>query len=421
MFLRAIHLKNVRCLSDIELSFNNEDGSTRKWTLLLGENGTGKSNLLKAIALVTAGSDAISDLIDDPDSWIQHGAEFCEIDALLVTKRNVERHISLRIERGDSRSDVIVRAKEGLDEIDDALDHAKRSYFVAGYGVSRRLSSHGTIMGKADRFRDLRAQSVATLFDRNADLTALESWAMDLDYRSTESGSGLKTVQQALNSFMPGVKFKGIDRENGQLMFETSDGIIPLRYLSDGFQDVASWIGDLLYRITETFVDYNNPLRARGLLLIDEIELHLHPQWQRNLIDFLGKKLPHFQIIATTHSPLTAQQANEGELFHLSRHGKSVSLKAFSGTPKNFLIQQLLTTDLFGLETAESVEVEQRKKEYRKLRDKADHSEDEKTRFETLKKALSEMPAMKRLETPYEQDQIELLRQIQKEMKEKSS
>lgn len=203
-------------------------------------------------------------------------------------------------------------------------------------------------------------------------------------------------------------------------MFETSDGVISLRYLSDGSQDVASWLGDLLYRITETFEDYSRPLHTRGLLLIDEIELHLHPKWQRNLVYFLGRKLPNFQLIATTHSPLTVQQANEGEIFHLTRRGKTVTLKAFTGTPKYFLVHQLLTTDLFGLETDESVEVQEKKKEYRRLRDKSVLNEKERLRFEELKITLSQMPAIKRVEQPYERDQVELLRAIQKELKEKS-
>ena len=72
MFLKSIHLNNVKCFSDIDLSFEGEDGDIRKWTLLLAENGAGKSTLLKAIALATAGSDAIADLLGDPSDWIRY-------------------------------------------------------------------------------------------------------------------------------------------------------------------------------------------------------------------------------------------------------------------------------------------------------------------------------------------------------------
>ena len=81
--------------------------------------------------------------------------------------------------------------------------------------------------------------------------------------------------------------------------FQTMDGTVTLGELSDGYQNLAAWIGDLLYRITEAFAHHRQPLHARGLLLIDEIDAHLHPAWQRKLREFLTAKLPNFQIIAT--------------------------------------------------------------------------------------------------------------------------
>ena len=111
MFLKSIHLKNVKCFSDIDLSFENEGGDIRKRTLLLAENGAGKSTLLKAIALVTAGSDAITDLLGEPSDWIRYKKHGCEISAVLETNEKEERKINLRIESKDTRADVIVKNK----------------------------------------------------------------------------------------------------------------------------------------------------------------------------------------------------------------------------------------------------------------------------------------------------------------------
>ena len=107
MFLKRILLKNVRCFGDLDLSFVEDDGSIRKWTLILGENGTGKSNLLQAVALLTAGSNALNDLLGEPSDWIRYGKSFCEMKATLVTIKNEERNIELRIEQGDDRSKVL--------------------------------------------------------------------------------------------------------------------------------------------------------------------------------------------------------------------------------------------------------------------------------------------------------------------------
>ena len=166
---------------------------------------------------------------------------------------------------------------------------------------------------------------------------------------------------------MRDVKFLRIDKKTKQLVFESPNGNVVLSQLSDGYQNIAAWIGDLLYRISNTFDDYKNPLTTRGLLLIDEIDLHLHPKWQRILLDFIQRKLPKFQVICTTHSPLTAQQADENELFYLERERAKVVLKPFVGSPKKLGINQLLTSPIFGLDSDDSYEIERLKKSQREL------------------------------------------------------
>lgn len=121
MFLKSIRLNNVKCFSDIALSFEGENSEIRKWTLLLAENGTGKSTLLKVIALVIAGRDAITDLLEAPSDWIRYKAQHCEISAVLVNKEREERKVNLRIESKDTRADVIVRNKKSLAWLDDSL------------------------------------------------------------------------------------------------------------------------------------------------------------------------------------------------------------------------------------------------------------------------------------------------------------
>ena len=148
-------------------------------------------------------------------------------------------------------------------------------------------------------------------------LNPLETWAIDLHYRRQDEG--LAIIHEAMRKLLPGMTFKGIDRERRDLMFDTVDGVVPLAYLSDGYQNMAAWCGDLLFRVTDTFDDYKDPLAARGVLIVDEIDLHLHPVWQRQLRNFLSDMFPNFQFILTTHSPLTAQQAGAGELFLVKR------------------------------------------------------------------------------------------------------
>ena len=194
MFLKSIRLNNVKCFSDIALSFEDEGGDIRKWTLLLAENGAGKSTLLKAIALVTSGSDAIGDLLGEPSDWIRYKTQGCKISAVMVTEAGEEREIHLRITLRDTRADVIVKNKQSLAWLDDALSEIESNCFVLGFGASRRLSTLNGRRTKTSVFTNKRAQSVATLFDPDAAATPLDSWAMDLDYLDNRTGMEIARI-----------------------------------------------------------------------------------------------------------------------------------------------------------------------------------------------------------------------------------
>jgi hypothetical protein len=267
-------------------------------------------------------------------------------------------------------------------------------------------------------FENPRAQCVSTLFSNDAVLNPLDTWAMDLDYRLK---AGFASVRNALDELLPGVSLLRIDRKRRELLFRTRDGELPLDQLSEGYQNMAAWCGDLLYRITEVYQDYKSPLSARGVLLIDEIDLHLHPVWQRVLKDFLESKLRNFQIIATTHSPLTAHQAGEGELFFLrrdDRRGGAAELEPYPGAPNTLLLHQLILSPAFGLSTMDSKKVEDMKDEYRSLKAKrSELSAGEKRNLRKLRDELSDLPEWAR---PTEEDkkQVELLEEIRQALKD---
>lgn len=367
MFLKNISLVNFKGFHRFNLSFETEQGQIRKQTLLLGQNGTGKSNVLKAIALITSGSEAVLDLLSSPDDWIRHHEKEAVIEADILTQKGEDIHVSFKISRGVSRHDLLLFNQESLNLLDSTLKDEKQHYFVAGYGASRRHNPGGDFTTQKGRFSDAgRVASIYTLFNSDARLNSLSSWAIDLDYRS--DGAELEVVKDTLNFFLEGITFHSIDKVNKTLLFQEGSNVIKLESLSDGYQNMAAWIGDLLFRLTDRFHNIKSPLNARGLLLIDEIDLHLHPRWQRKLLDFIRAKLPNMQVIGTTHSPLTAQQAGEGELFALKRENGKIELTPFIGNPSNLLVHQMLMSPVFGLETDESFEVEHQKEAYRTLK-----------------------------------------------------
>lgn len=420
MFLKSIHLNNVKCFPDVTLSFENEDDTIRKWTLLLAENGGGKSTLLKAIALATGGSDAIADLLTEPSDWIRYNTQSCEISAVLVTTEGKEHELRLRIEPKDTRADVIRKNEKSLGWLDDTLNRNDSDYFVLGFGASRRLNTENGRRTKTSGFTNKRAQRVATLFDPDAATTSIDSWAMDLDY--LENRTGLETVRKVLSNLLPEIKFHRIDKRSGHLLFETADGIVPLHCLSDGYLAMAAWMGDLLFRTLEIFGDLKEqPLTTKGLLLIDEVDLHLHPKRQRELFSFLKKWLPNFQFVVTTHSPMTAQQADEGELHCLTRERGKIRLYPFSGIPNKLLLHQLVMSPAFGLDTDESKEIEDMKNRYRHLRDKGDLSSKEQKELDELITRLTDLPAGGASNMKLSEEHAQLLQKIEKDLLEGSA
>ncbi|HKV10441.1 MAG TPA: AAA family ATPase [Thermoanaerobaculia bacterium] len=393
MFLKKLVLEDVRSIEHLELPFLETEDETRKWTFLLGENGTGKSTVLKAVALVLAGSDALPELLVEPESWIRVGARGARIQAELVTAQGEERRIGLDIRRGENLFELFERNRDSLRQLDAALRHTSRSYLTVGYGVSRRLSDPRYAGSRPSiPFQKLRARSVATLFSPDAELNPLQNWAIDLHYRLGDEG--LELIRETLGRLLPNVELSRIDRDTKTLLFATPDGEIPLGMLSDGYQNVAAWCGDLLYNVTQVFEDYKEPLSARGLLLIDEVDLHLHPVWQRQLKRFLDDKLPNFQIVATTHSPLTAHQAGEGELFFLQRDEPSrvPVLHRYAGSPRQLMIHQVLVSPVFGLATMDSERVEEMRREYENLSKQDRRTRVEERRMRQLAEELQDLP-----------------------------
>ncbi len=367
MKLTRLELKNVRCYEHLDIPFiiTDDEGKdqVRMRTIILGNNGTGKSTILRSIALALCGSSALGQLVGEPDNWIRRGKKSCLIRLELVTVSGEPRKIELKMNRGDNLSKLMSRNEESLAELDEALEHTQRNYLTIGYGVNRRVGS--THLRETNEYRSFRAENVSTLFDTHASLHPLVSWIMDLDYR--EGPKGLATIKRALNRLLPDVSFYKIDKDNRTVLFKNKDGIVEFSQLSDGFQISANWLGDLLYRITNTYRDYDKPFEARFILLIDEIALHLHPGWQRTIIQSISDLFPNAQIVATTHSPFVAQQAGDSELFTIMREGKNLDLFHYENDPRKLLIHQIVMSDLFGLATDESVAVEEAKKEVRNI------------------------------------------------------
>jgi hypothetical protein len=413
MFLRNLELENVRGFRTASLPFVSPQDEVRPWTLMLGVNGVGKSTLLRAIALATTGSDAMTDLLGRPHEWVRNGADRAVIRAELQAPVSEPFEVEIAIDRDDTIRKVLDRNEESLAWLDGIL--ADQGWLpTLGYGVSRRASPEALRARSRTGIVQPRASAVATLFSPFEELVSIESWAMDLDYRKGEGA--LRLIRHALQSIlMPGVEFVDIDKDQRELVFSTEDGNLPFSRLSDGFQSVVAWVGDLLFRLTDTFAIMDDPLETPGLLLLDEIELHLHPRWQRRLIEYLRQLLPNFQFVATTHSPLTAQQVDEGELFAIERVPRGPRIVPFGGEPRKLFIHQLLADPIFDIPMSSQF-VEDARARLRELLDKPTRTATENNELEKLQAELDSVPEWTRAPEP--ERQAELLARIEARLSE---
>lgn len=353
MFIHSLTIKNLKRLHDLTLDFTNSDGSTRMWTVLIGENGTGKTSILQAIALAAAGQLRVNDLAGNSVVHMldRRQKESLQIEARFGLSPSLAKRSKAKTPRAPMTTDVTLTSKVTLnpketslratsqyDEAliqgdDDPLDTARAKespgWFVIGFGVRRSLPMAG-------RIPDLARPSVdrmKSLFDVDHALTSTSFLS--------HFGSGTKKARAYSNVLKSAIINTGVlptdladlelrgqggvsraadllERERFQQKLGTLDVKIPAIALAHGYQSTIAWIADLVGHI---LLESNNnnidPKHFQGLVLIDEIDLYLHPTWQSQLIPALRKTFPRLQFVATTHSPVVLGALEPDEVVRL--------------------------------------------------------------------------------------------------------
>lgn len=392
MFLKYLHLTNVRCFAEAEIDFDLPGADNRKWTIIVGENGDGKTTILQSIALVMAGKDAMKALLKDVDNWIRDGEDQAIIAAGFETKSGKDRNISLVMNRGETPDDVINRSEETAERLNAALKHGQRSWPVIAYGSARRQSLDPEAVAEGRRrYPQPRSHTLARIFDQTVPLLPLESWVVDLV--DGDAKKYFKLVGDLIEEFLPEIKFQKIT-DDRRILFETADGVVPLERLSSGYQSLNAFLGDLIYQVAFIFKDRKDPLGVRGLLLVDSIALELHPKLQRRLVDFLTRRFPNLQLIVSTQSIIIAQQSPPEALHYCRRGENGVEIVQFEGEPQRFRLNQLMMTEAFGDSTFESLEMEVKKDRFRALSSKPDLTDDERAEMEAIGRAVGDLDPM---------------------------
>jgi energy-coupling factor transporter ATP-binding protein EcfA2 len=408
MYLSRIEIENIRGFRSgdlkVDLDLRRPDGSYAGWTVIAGRNGAGKSSLLKSIALVVVGPSAARALQPSLSGWLHAGKKDGEVIAHMVSEPAHDRflggeapatvlnaYLTLRQLGTGPEPDVLFSSSNPLEatfgslrpvlmETPNASTKALREgpwdvnpqgWFIAGYGPYRRLTSNPDASHAA--VGPPQFNRLASLFREEASLVESIQWLKEHHFRGLENKSGAKELIESVRSLLN----DGLLPDSTQVSHIDSEGLwvtqggrtFPLRDMSDGYRTTAALVLDLARQLQTTYQEFKLIQQNGtwcvpypGVVLIDEVELHLHVSWQRSIGFWLKRHFPNIQFIVTTHSPFVCQAADPGGLIRLPAPGEErtaehVSERLFR-TVVNGTVDEAVLTELFGLEHVHSEESE---------------------------------------------------------------
>lgn len=413
MYVKSIRLENVKGFKDLLLDFERPDHTFRGWTVLVGGNASGKSTLLKALALGMLGPDAGRQLLVSPAGWISPK----EARLKMHLDKKVDffkgggappigefeagiRWTSDPKEHRENRDPITpeFRAIEFRNAKKSRIQTAERGpwnpnaagWFCAGYGPMRRLSGSSSESMRFSVAGGTMSRFV-TLFREDAALSESEAWlklnhSRQLESRSPDLAVLLDGVQKLLgDGLLPhGMQVTRITVDH--VYVKDGRGVeLPLRDVSDGCRSIYATVLDLIHNMAEVYgsiglfaenAEGRVVIQKPGVVLIDEIEAHLHPKWQINIPEWLKVHFPEVQFIVSTHSPLVAQAADPNGVFvlpsqdDLGRMPRRLDPHEYEKLKLRRAEKTLLGT-AFGLKTTRSKWANDRIAEWKKLNAKA--------------------------------------------------
>lgn len=373
MYLERLHLKQVKLIHELELSFvNNEDftdehghqhsaGEPRMWTVLIGKNGRGKSAILQSIALCACGSGTVNTFeaapyffpknreVDEcsleadfrlgpPLSLGMHGnslrpipkerkipslgGELHKLTLSSVVK--LSPHSSLFDSSSSLRGESLDPSEPSLDILKIARSENLPRWFVAGYGVARNLN----LTSNSPKFSHVSTERLEPLFNQTKTLTGLGFADYFQSAEKTKFNRMLNSVIQATAELFPEIKelnLRGrgsvrtaddfLNKEKVKIALPSGGEMdLPATFLSHGYQSSLAWVADMIGHFLLDDPSLREAAHLSGLVLIDELDLHLHPTWQATFISALRKTFPRVQFVATTHSPLVLSSLRPEEI-----------------------------------------------------------------------------------------------------------
>ncbi len=424
-YYASLTLSNVRCFGSPQtINLSDDRGRPCPWTIILGDNGVGKTTLLQALAAsqpepLRSSSNEVEEYVvtgmggphvpwpGNMFSFHRSGTDSYFVEAeYAVGARLTESRKSY--DKLTGRVDV-TRRKAGPSSFSGhVLQRKKLENLVCyAYGAARRMGRSSLASGGGDvRER----HPVECLWADDLELINAEEWLLQAEYNANKASKIQKEarkrrdeIEDILISVLPDVDKIRCPapekaRDRPRVEFHTPYGWVPIDALGLGYKSMISWVVDLASRLFERYPKSPNPIAEPAVVLVDEVDLHLHPSWQRQLTRYLSDRFKETQFIVTAHSPLIVQASEHANIAVLRRNGDEVEIDQTVKTVRGWRIDQILTSDIFGLPTARSPELDEPIAERRKILSKSRLTKRDRDRLQELESQIGDLPGAESLE-----------------------
>jgi predicted ATP-binding protein involved in virulence len=297
MRIKQLRLKNFRGIKNLELDFD----TTQSVAVLVGVNGAGKSSILDCMSALIACLNVKFLYVIFQDRDIYSGESSSRNGLSIVFKGN-EFSWDTMYDRADKHVTLMSQQdREIIENNHYTQQYSEQNFVSAYYSASRKTIKNNSVFGCSPEESDIVDFAEFTYwFQKLEDLENETRLSTDNNHRDIKLESTRKAIYSMLGDGFSNLRMK---RAIDKLTIHKLNQEIELDWLSDGERGLLALAGDLARRLATTYPDSANPLHEAGLVLIDEIELHLHPEWQRIIIQRLTQTFPGCQFIVTTHSP----------------------------------------------------------------------------------------------------------------------
>lgn len=361
MYLEKIKIENFRVISTMELDF--KPGVN----LLIGDNGAGKTSVLDAIVVALGGylngvngvfarNILLSDIRMDT---LNIGSISTSIKYYTPVKINCRLNVDNRIYEWERlREDDSPRRKtkmiQGQGDISKyaaiITNDVLQELPVLSYQSSIRASQskRGNFGAEMKKNMDDRRCGYLGCLDSVPDVRGIKEWCYEMERAAFERNKRIdeyeqfkKTVGTAMQLMselkeMPQVYYS---RQHKDIVYLERNETMPIAYLSAGYQSILYMVMDIAYRLAVLNPGKNNLMECKGIVLIDEVDMHLHPKWQWNVIKVLENTYPNIQFIIATHSPIIISSCRAGNLILIDDRQEVHYLKDAYGYSVNDVLE----------------------------------------------------------------------------------